>query len=171
MSMRNRMRDRHPPKPARLNCLDPSMAAEAEDIVAEIRGLRRALFRHPSEEGERHGVTGPQRSVMACLVARGPMTVTEISGALGMGHSTASGIVDRLESRGLVRRSEDAADRRRTRIAVTSKVTSYVSRLEMGPFGVLAQGLAAASAEDRHAIRKGLKLLRDLLRERTSPQL
>lgn len=168
--MRNRTRDQHPPKPARLNCLAPSITAEAEDIVADIRGLRRALFRHPSEEGERHGVTGPQRSVVACLVARGPMTVTEISGALGMGHSTTSGIVDRLESRGFVRRSEDAADRRRTRIAVTPQVTNYVSRLEMGPFGLLAQGLAAASTADRRAIRKGLKLLRDILRERTPPQ-
>jgi hypothetical protein len=56
-----------------------------------------------------------------------------------------------------------ASIRRRTRITVTTKVTSYVNRLETGPFGRLAQGLATASAEDRRAIRKGLRLLRELL--------
>lgn len=149
--------------PARLDCLDPAITTEAEEIAAEIRALRRELLRHPSEEGAKAGVTGPQRSVIACLVARGPMTVTEISSALGMGHSTASGIVDRLQSRGFLRRTEDAADRRRTRITVTAKVTGYVNRLEAGAFGRLAQGLATASAEDRRAIRKGLRLLRTLL--------
>lgn len=147
----------------RLDCLDPAVAAEAEEITAEIRALRRELQRHPAEEGEKAGVTGPQRSVIACLVARGPMTLMDISTTLAMGHSTASGIVDRLESRGFVRRSEDATDRRRTRITVTAKVTGYVSRLEMGPFGRLAQGLATASREERRAIRTGLRLLRELL--------
>jgi DNA-binding MarR family transcriptional regulator len=108
-------------------------------------------------------VTGPQRSVMACLVARGPMTLTEISRTLRMGQSTASGIVDRLESRGFLRRTEDPTDGRRTRITVTKKVTNYVNRLGAGPFGRLAQGLSTASAEQRAAIRRGLRLLRELL--------
>jgi MarR family transcriptional regulator, organic hydroperoxide resistance regulator len=163
--MRGKIPTKTAPSLARLDCLDPAITAEAEEIAAEIRALRRELFRHPSEEGAKAGVTGPQRSVIACLVARGPMTLTEISGTLGMGHSTASGIVDRLQARGFVRRAEDAADRRRTRISVTAKVTGYVNRLEAGPFGRLAQGLATASAEDRRAIRKGLRLLRELLRE------
>jgi DNA-binding MarR family transcriptional regulator len=149
---------------ARLDCRNPAITSEAEQIIAEIRALRRELLRSPpSEDGEAAGVTGPQRSVITCLVARGPMTLTDISRTLGMGHSTTSGIVDRLESRGLVRRTEDATDRRRTRITVTTRVTSYVNRLEAGPFGRLAQGLAAASPEQRRAIRKGLKLLRELL--------
>lgn len=151
------------PSSTRLDCLDPAIAAEAEEITAEVRALRRELQRHPAEEGEKAGVTGPQRSVIACLVARGPMTLMDISATLGMGHSTASGIVDRLESRGFVRRTADATDRRRTRISVTAKITGYVSRLEMGPFGRLAQGLSTTSAEDRRAIRTGLRLLRELL--------
>ena len=158
-----KMPDKTAPIRPRLDCLDPAITTEAEDIVAEIRALRRELLRNPSEEGAKAGVTGPQRSVIACLVARGPLTLTEISGVLGMGHSTASGIVDRLQARGYVRRTVDTADRRRTRITVTAKVTGYVNRLEVGPFGRLAQGLATASAEDRRAIRNGLRLLRDLL--------
>jgi DNA-binding MarR family transcriptional regulator len=67
-------------------------------------------------------MTGPQITVMACLVSRGPMTLTELSRWLGMSHSSASGIVDRLQVRGLLRRTEGATDRRRTSIEVTEAV-------------------------------------------------
>ena len=142
---------------------DRHSLAEAEQIVVEIRGLRRELLRSPSEEGESAGITGPQRSVMACLVARGPMTVTEIGRAVGMSHSTASGIVDRLEVRGFLRRTDDAEDRRRTRVTVTPTVTKYVRQLDAGPFARLATGLANATTRERQTIRNGLRLLRSLL--------
>jgi DNA-binding MarR family transcriptional regulator len=106
---------------------------------------------------------------MACLVNRGPMTVTELSRNVGMSHSTASGIVDRLQSRGLVRRTQDATDRRRTRITVTEKVARYVRQLEEGPAGRLAAALERASTGQRRAIRKGLRLLSDLLRVDRAP--
>ncbi len=142
---------------------DPALIAEAEEILAHVRALRRDLLRNPFADAERSGLTGPQVTVMACLVSRGPLTLTELSRELGMSHSTASGIVDRLEARDLVRRTPDATDRRRTRIAVTEQVTDYVRELEEGPAGRLAAALENASADQRRAIREGLFLLRELL--------
>jgi DNA-binding MarR family transcriptional regulator len=101
---------------------------------------------------------------MACLVSKGPSTLTDVSRTLGMNHSTASGIVDRLEARGLVRRTQDAVDRRRTRIVVTDKVTRYVHELQLGPAGRLAAALKKAPAAERRAITEGLRLLSRLLR-------
>jgi MarR family transcriptional regulator, organic hydroperoxide resistance regulator len=150
--------------------LDPKLVEEAEAILAQVRTLWRDLLRNPFAEAEQHGLTGPQVRVMACLVSRGPLAVTELSRTVGMNHSTASGIVDRLQSRGLVRRMQDASDRRRTRIAVTDKVTKYVSELEEGPAGQLAAALKSASPEQRRAIRRGLTLLADALRARRTPQ-
>lgn len=140
--------------------------AEAEQILALVRALRRDLLRNPSEDAEGFGLTGPQVSVMACLVGRGPTTLTEVSRALGMNHSTASGIVDRLQSRGLVRRTRDSADLRRTRITVTERVARYVGELREGPSGRLARALGGASAAERRAIKKGLSLLCGLLRSK-----
>ena len=142
---------------------DPALVAEAEEILAHVRALRRDLLRNPFADAERSGLTGPQVTVMACLVSRGPLTLTELSRELGMSHSTASGIVDRLEARDLVRRTPDATDRRRTRIAVTELVTDYVRELEEGPAGRLTAALENASADQRRAIREGLSLLRKLL--------
>lgn len=144
--------------------MDPALIAETEEILAHLRALRRDLLHNPFADAAGSGLTGPQVTVMACLVSAGPITLTELSRHLGMSHSTASGIVDRLEARDLVRRTPDPADRRRTRIAVTEGVTRYVSELEAGPPGRLAAALARASAEQRRAIRDSLRLLRDLLR-------
>jgi MarR family transcriptional regulator, organic hydroperoxide resistance regulator len=150
---------------------DPALIAEAEEILAHVRALRRDLLRNPFADAERSGLTGPQVTVMACLVTGGPMTLTELSRTLGMGHSTASGIVDRLQARGLVRRTQDATDRRRTQITVTEQVTRYLRELEEGPSGRLAAALALSSTEQRRAIREGLRLLRELLHGSSAPQI
>lgn len=146
---------------------EPAIAAQAEEIVALVRALRRDLLRNPSEDAENAGLTAPQVSVMACLVSKGPTTLTEVSRTLGMNHSTASGIVDRLQARGLIRRAQDPDDQRRTRLMVTDKVTRYVQDLQVGPAGRLAAALAKAAPGEREAIRKGLRLLSNLLRSRT----
>lgn len=142
---------------------DPALLAETEEILAHLRALRRDLLRNPFADAAGSGLTGPQVTVMACLVGAGPLTLTGLSQQLGISHSTASGIVDRLQARGLVRRTPDTEDRRRTRIIVTEDVTRYVRDLEEGPSGRLAAALANASPAQRRAIREGLRLLRELL--------
>jgi MarR family transcriptional regulator, organic hydroperoxide resistance regulator len=136
---------------------------EADTILGQLRMLRRDLFRNPYADAAEHGLTGPQVTVMALLVSKGPLTLTELSRSLSMSHSTASGIVDRLERRGLVRRTTDAADRRRTAIAVTESVRRYVRQLEEGPSGRLVRVLRNATPVQRAAIKRGLTLLCELL--------
>jgi DNA-binding MarR family transcriptional regulator len=146
---------------------ETTIAAQAEEILALVRALRRDLLHNPSEDAEQAGLTGPQVSVMACLVSKGPCTLTDVSRILGMNHSTASGIVDRLQARGLIRRSPDTTDRRRTRLVVTDKVTRYVHDLQIGPVGRLAEALGNATPAKRRAITNGLRLLSTLLKNDT----
>jgi MarR family transcriptional regulator, organic hydroperoxide resistance regulator len=141
----------------------PTLVREAEGILAVVRLLWRDLLRNPYADAEAFGMTGPQVTVMACLVGRGPITLTELSRTLGMSHSTASGIIDRLEARGLVRRAEDATDRRRTSISVTEGVTRYVRELQEGASGRLVRALETATPAQRAAVREGLRSLCDLL--------
>ncbi len=136
---------------------------QAQEIVAHVRALRRDLLRASADDIARSGLTGPQVSVMAHLVMNGPATVTELARELGIGHSTVSGIVDRLQARGLVQRVQDDADRRYTRISVTEKVDRYIENMEVGAFGRLATALGNATSEQRRTICDGLALLRQLL--------
>lgn len=147
---------------------DPAIVGAAEETLAHIDALRRELFHSPFDEAREAGLTGPQVRLLATLVARGPMTLTALSRTLGLSHSTASGIVDRLETRGLVRRSPDAGDRRRTTITVTDQVSQYVHELEAGPASRLVAAFAQASPGQRRAIGIGLRALRRLLDRRTN---
>ncbi len=160
------MSRKRPRKRASTRRHDPAVIRAAEETLAHIDALRRALFHSPFDEARQAGLTGPQVRLMASLVARGAMTLTELSRALGMSHSTASGIVDRLQARGLVRRSPDARDRRRTTITVTDQVSRYVHELEAGPASRLVAVLAAATPGQRRLIGSGLRALRNLLDRR-----
>jgi DNA-binding MarR family transcriptional regulator len=146
------------------------LGREADTILGQLRMLRRDLLRNPYVDAAEHGLTGPQVTVMALLVSKGPLSLTDLSRSLSMSHSTASGIVDRLETRGLVRRTADAADRRRTAITVTEGVRRYVRELEEGPSGRLVRLLRAATPSQRVAIKKGLTLLCKLLRSSDAPR-
>lgn len=150
-----------PPAPAPAD--DPDTAYLAEETVGHIRALWRILFRNPIAEAEEEGLTGPQVSVMAFLVSKGPSAVTEVARAVGMGHSTASGIVDRLQARGLVERGQDPADRRRSVVRVTGSVTRYVRGLMLGPSGRVAEVFARMSVADRRGIARALARLHHAL--------
>ncbi len=138
----------------------------AQEVMEHVRALRQELLTggaQPDEDRRRSGLTAPQVDVLATLVRGGPATVTELAVALHYSHSTTSGIVDRLQARGLVERTRDTADGRRTRVSVTAPVREYVGSIATGPYGRLVAALDAASPQDRDAVLRGLGLLRTLL--------
>jgi DNA-binding MarR family transcriptional regulator len=66
------------------------------------------------------GVTGPQRLVIRIVGQRPGQTASEISEMLGKHPSTMTGVLARLEARGLLLREVDAEDRRRARFTLTT---------------------------------------------------
>jgi DNA-binding MarR family transcriptional regulator len=65
------------------------------------------------------GVTGPQRLVIRLIGQRPAQTASEISQMLGKHPSTLTGVLARLEARGLIERAIDKEDRRRARFTLT----------------------------------------------------
>jgi DNA-binding MarR family transcriptional regulator len=67
----------------------------------------------------RHGLT-PQQAQLLCVVARGgAVGMTELSRSLHLEKSSLTGLVDRIERRGLAARARDDQDRRACRIELT----------------------------------------------------
>ena len=141
-------------------------AREVDRLLSEIR----QVLRKPVEtEIARGGLTGPQRNVMSALVRTGAetgLTVKEICARVGLAHSTVSGIVDRLQRRGLVERRVDGADRRFSRIIPSRVVQNYMRNrwpgLSLNP---LVTALGGATPHDRRTILRGLRTLRRLVKE------
>ncbi len=98
------------------------LAGMAREIDRHLRAVRQVLRQPVEAEFARGGLTGPQRSVMQALFHSEGMRLKDLSRQVGLAHSTVSGIVDRLEKRGVVRRLPDSDDRRFSRIAVTDAV-------------------------------------------------
>jgi DNA-binding MarR family transcriptional regulator len=144
--------------------LDPAARRDAQEIVALFRALRRGLLRVSRGELVRSGLTGAQLSVVSALGTRGPMTLTDLGRELEIGHSTLSGIVDRLQAKGIAQRTPNPADRRYTLISLSETVSRQAQvQLARGPGSRLVAALASATPEERVTMRQGLLLLQRFL--------
>lgn len=89
------------------------------EIIAAIRRIIRAVDLRSRQLLEQAGVTGPQLSVLQLAGHRAEASASEISNALHLSRSTITGILNRLESRGLIKRNRNQRDRRGNFIEVT----------------------------------------------------
>lgn len=108
----------------------PLGPAEYRTLALFRQGLRRFL-RFSEEAAADAGLT--PRQYQALLALRGSpsgrMPVGELAAALEVRHHSAVGLVNRLESLGLVGRHADPADRRRALVATTARGERTLARL------------------------------------------
>jgi MarR family transcriptional regulator, organic hydroperoxide resistance regulator len=140
------------------------LAPMAREIDQQLSAIRQALRRPVEAEMARGRLTGPQLSAMHALVHSGGLSLKELSRQMGLAHSTVSGIVDRLEKRGLVERRAHASDRRVTTIVASKLVRDYL-REELPALALhpLLAALRRARPAERAAILEGLRTLRRAL--------
>ncbi len=91
-----------------------------EEVLIALRRIARAASLHSRRIQHAYGLTSPQLFVLRELSRRGEATGGELARAACLSHATITGILDRLERRGLVRRTRSDQDRRR----VTARVTA-----------------------------------------------
>jgi DNA-binding MarR family transcriptional regulator len=136
----------------------------AEAIERDLRAVRQLMRKQLDAMIAQGGLTGPQQAAMGALVNADGLSLKELSKELGLAHSTVSGIVDRLEKRGMVERKTDGEDRRVSRIVPTRQVRQFVKEtmpeLERHP---LADALAEATEAERQTVARGIATLRRLL--------
>ena len=103
----------------------------------------------------RDGVTSP------VLIAR----------RLRVNRAVVTGLLDRMEQRGLVRREADPVDRRRQRIAMTPAGAAASAAISQGLISELTAQLDLVTAEDTAAVERTLTLLANAITalEATTP--
>ena len=145
---------------------EPEMTRIAREVEDHLSAVRQILRQPVEAEFARGNLTAPQRSVMQALFHADGLTLKDLSRRVGLAHSTVSGIVDRLERRGLAERRANLTDRRATMIIVTQEVRDYMR--DTFPAVTLDPVLAAlrrATPAERHTIVEGLRVLRRLVTE------
>jgi DNA-binding MarR family transcriptional regulator len=140
----------------------------AREIDEDLRVVRQILRRPMEAEFARGNLTGPQQLVMDVLVRSDGLSLKELSKRLGLSHSTVSGIVDRLERRGLVWRKADPIDRRFTVITPSKAVEEFLKKkLPTLTIHPLVEVLTRANASEREEIVRGVRALRRIAEGQT----
>jgi len=88
-------------------------------IVTAIRRILRAVEMHSRQLVEERGITAPQLAILAAAHEERHPTIGALARAAHLSQPTVSGILDRLERDGLVRRRRSDRDRRQVGVVVT----------------------------------------------------
>jgi DNA-binding MarR family transcriptional regulator len=99
------------------------VAKQGDDEIGVVAALVRSSFLVNAvyaESGREHGLT-PQQGQLLCVLMAQPYGMTELGSVLGLAKSSLTGLVDRTERNGLVRREPDPVDARAVRIVLTAR--------------------------------------------------
>jgi DNA-binding MarR family transcriptional regulator len=138
--------------------LDP-LTPEVVDLMAALVGV---FHKEYEEAAAARSLTGAQAKVLG-LLRRGPLPMRHIAQTLSCEPSNITGIVDRLEARGLVERQADPEDRRIKRVAPTETGSAATEELRAS-LNFAREPLAALSQEERLQLRDLLRRMLDQAR-------
>jgi DNA-binding MarR family transcriptional regulator len=88
-------------------------------IIRSLRRIIRAVGLYSRELLRRRNLTTSQLATLRQLGRHGALSAGDLARGISVSQATVTGIVDRLERRGLVTRSRDSEDRRRVVIDLT----------------------------------------------------
>ncbi len=100
----------------------------AELMLDALRRIMRAMDLRSRFLVTRYGLTVPQLAVLQALARGGPVSIGRLTGAVHVSQATVTGILDRLEARGLIRRDRGHQDKRRVWAALTPEGEEMVAR-------------------------------------------
>jgi len=97
-----------------------------ESILLSVRKIMRAIDMHSSFLARQYGLTSPQLICMKRLSEEKEMTPGGLAKAVHLSHATVTGIIGRLEKKGLLQRTRSTADGRSYLIRLTDSGLSMV---------------------------------------------
>jgi DNA-binding MarR family transcriptional regulator len=103
--------------------IDTTPLAEQDFALADaLVGLSRLVQQVFADVSRCHGLTAQQTRLL-CLLQSGPLGMSEVGQLLHLEKSSLTGMVDRVERRGLVSRIRSHDDRRSCRVGLTDEGT------------------------------------------------
>lgn len=117
-----------------------------------IHDLARAVRRRFDEQARQHGLTMPQWRVIGQLSKTNEVSQVALASLADMDPMTLSGIIDRLEVKGLVERIPDPNDSRAKLVRTTAKADDLVVEIRSVAHDVYEEALQGLSQDDRKTL-------------------
>ncbi len=130
-----------------------------DQILAEIDNGLAHQRQKWAAQCQAHGLSMTHFHVLAVLEADGPTPMSRLADQLGVAFSNLTGIVSRMEERGIVERVHDAEDRRVVLAQLTPHGREIVQKVEATRLEHMRQLVGALTATEQHAILGALKTL------------
>ena len=142
-----------PPLPSELKLDIDAIVETVIFLYTESRRLTKGM-------ASQFGLTGPQLTVIKMLESFGDISLSSLSERIRAQNSTVTGIIDRMEREGLVRRERSTSDRRVVYIRLTDKGARLARQIQVEPMEMFRDALESLTPGD----------VRDLLRILTKVQ-
>lgn len=145
----------------------PEVDAIVETIIylyTESRRLTKGMAREV-------GLTGPQLTVIKLLESFGDLSLSSLSERIRAQNSTVTGIIDRMEREGLVRRERSTTDRRVVLIRLNEKGMKLARQIEVEPMEIFRSALFSLSQADLRDLMRILTKLQKRVRARIGAQM
>ncbi|WP_418961279.1 MarR family winged helix-turn-helix transcriptional regulator [Streptomyces tritici] len=120
-----------------------------------------------AESAREYGLT-PQQGQLLCVLMAQPHGMGELGAMLRLAKSSLTGLVDRTERNGLVRREPDPGDQRAVRVALTPEGARLAEEFYVGACRRIEELPAGLSDEERGTL---VALLGRVVRDNAVPEL
>lgn len=149
--------------------LKPVMVA---GIIDDIRRIFQVLTEQSRKIERETSLTSSQLWVVKILKETSPMKVSDLARSMYLHPATMVGLLDRLEAKGLVKRTRSEKDRRVVHIDLTDQGRELESDSPEVVQSLLVNGLVKLTAQELHSMSGGLERLVQILGvENVPPQL
>jgi len=140
-----------------------SIEHRTKEIIFSIRKLMQAGEFYTKELNKKYQVSAPQLNCLLSLYENGPLPPSQIAKHIMVKSSTVTGIVDRLEQKGLVKRFRNSPDRRIITIELTGSGKNLAKNAPPPIQQKIIDGLKKLSKDELDPIIFSLTKLTDML--------
>ena len=91
----------------------------SDSVMIALRKIIQAIDTNSKQLVKRVGLTGPQLVILQEITRMGEVTAGEIAQAVSLSQATVTGILERMEKRGLLARRRSERDKRRIMVRIT----------------------------------------------------
>jgi len=133
------------------------------EIVDNIRRVFQVVNEHSKRAEKETGITGPQLWAIKTIGEFAPIKGADLARRMYLHPTTIVGILDRLETRGLVVKTRSRVDRRIVEVELTEQGKALVAGAPEVAQGMLVKGLETLPEEKLLRISDGLEELVHIL--------
>lgn len=128
-----------------------------ERVLRSLRRISRAVDLHSRRLASTHRLTTPQLLSLRHIRAEGSTTPSRLARAISLSQATVTGILDRLEGRGLIGRSRNPSDKRQVLVELTEAGREAVDAAPLPLHERFAERLAKLPEAEQRDIEEVLE--------------